>query len=280
MNVKITADSTCDLSQEIINKLDIQIIPLYVNLGDKTCRDGVDIVPDDIFKYVTDTGKLPKSAAVPISDYKQIFEELSKKHDAVIHINLSAEFSASHQNAVIASEKLENVYVVDSRNLSTGSGHVVMTAAEMAKDNKNPDEIIEKLNQIIPKVDASFVIDTMVYLHKGGRCSGLAKFAATILKIKPCIEVRDGKMAVGDKYHGNISKSLKKYIKDRLSDIDNIDKKRIIITSTVCPDGTVEMVKNLIGKYGKFEEIIETTAGCTITTHCGPATLGILYIKK
>lgn len=278
--IKITADSTCDLSPEIIEQLDISLMPLHVLINEEDFRDGIDITPKDIFRYVSEEGKNCKTAAVNVFEYENLFKELSPHYDAVIHISLGSGFSSCYQNAKIASEQFDNVFVVDSSNLSTGSGHVVYEAALMAKKGAQPEEIIKHLEEIIPKVDASFVIDTMEYLRKGGRCSGIEAFGATLLRIKPSIEVVDGKMIVGKKYRGNFDRCIVNYVKDRIENNDDIDYSRVFITHSYCSPETVQKVREAIEQYASFEEIIETTAGCTISTHCGPNTLGILYKRK
>ncbi|NLP37878.1 MAG: DegV family protein [Firmicutes bacterium] len=280
MMIKITADSTCDLSPSFLESNNITLVPLYVLLGEKSYRDGVDITPAEIFEYVKETNKLSKTAAVNTYDYVKVFEELSPKYEAVIHISLGSVFSSSHQNARLAAQEFPNVYVVDSCNLSSGSGHLVYEAAQMAAEKMDPQEICQKLEDLVPKIDASFVIDRLDYLHKGGRCSGLEAFGANLLRIKPCIEVIDGKMTVGKKYRGSFENCLKKYVKDRLQANGDIDYSRIFVTHTVSSPETVAMVKELIQEYAGFEEIIETNAGCTISSHCGPNTLGILYKRK
>lgn len=278
--IKITADSTCDLSSKIIEELDISLMPLHVLIDDEDYRDGLEITPKDIFRYVGEQGKSCRTAAVNTFEYENLFDELSSKFEAVIHISLGSQFSSCYQNAKIASEKYDNVFVVDSCNLSTGSGHLVLDAAQMAKASAKPQEIIEHLESLAPKVDASFVIDRMDYLRKGGRCSGIEAFGATLLKIKPSIEVVDGKMVVGKKYRGNFDRCIEHYVKDRLENNDDIDHSRVFITHSYCSPETVQKVREAIRKYANFEEIIETTAGCTISTHCGPNTLGILYKRK
>lgn len=278
--IKITSDSTCDLSANILEEFDISLMPLHVLIDNEDFRDGIDITPKDIFEYVGNKGKTCKTAAVNTFEYESFFEQLSPKYDAIIHISLGSGFSSCYQNAKMAAEKFQNVYVVDSANLSTGSGHLVYEAALLAKEEKNPQEIIEYLEELVPKVDASFVIDRMDYLRKGGRCSGIEAFGATLLKIKPSIEVVDGKMVVGKKYRGNFGRCLENYVKDRLENNDDIDYSRLFITHSYCSPETVQKVKEAVQKYANFDEIIETTAGCTISTHCGPNTLGILYKRK
>lgn len=278
--IKITADSTCDLSPQILEEFDITLVPLHVLIDGKDHLDGVDIKPEDIFYHVGVEGKTCKTAAANVYEYENIFSEFSSQYDAVIHINISSDFSSCHQQAKIAAENFDNVYVVDSRNLSTGSGHVVYEAALMAREGEKAEEICRRLEELIPKVDASFVIDRMDYLYKGGRCSGLEAFGASLLRIKPSIEVVDGKMQVGKKYRGNLARCLENYVKDRLAGRDDIDYKRIFVTHTMQSPEMVEKVKETIKQYADFEEIIETKAGCTISSHCGPNTLGILYIHK
>lgn len=274
--IKITADSTCDLSPDILKSLDITQVPLSILVDDKPYKDGLDITPADIFRYVGKEKKICKTAAVNVFEYENLFRKLLQEYEAVIHINISSGFSSCYQNAVLAAQSFENVYVIDSRNLSTGSGHIVYEAAQMAKAGLTAEEISSKLKDSIPRVDASFVIDNLEYLHRGGRCSGVEAFGANLLRIKPCIEVIDGKMKVGKKYRGSFEFCLQNYIKDRVENRNDIDYSRIFITHTICSKKTLDLVKDAIVEYG-FEQIIETEAGCTISSHCGPNTLGILY---
>ena len=275
--IKITADSTCDLSPSLLEKLEISLMPLHVLIDEEDFRDGVDITPKEIFQYVGEQGKSCSTAAVNTFEYESFFKEHAPNYDAIIHICLGVDFSSCYQNAKIAAANYDNVYVVNSNNLSTGSGHVVYEAALLAKEGLAPEQICTRLEAMIPNVDASFVIDKMDYLRKGGRCSGIEAFGATLLKIKPSIEVIDGKMKVGKKYRGNFERCLENYIKDRLGNSENIDKSRIFITHSHCSPETIAKVKELVEQYVAFEEVIETTAGCTISSHCGPNTLGILY---
>jgi DegV family protein with EDD domain len=275
--IKITADSTCDLSKEMVETMGITLVPLYIIVGDKSFKDGVDISPADIFRYVDREGKTCKTAAVSTYEYMSTFSELLNKYRAVIHISLGSEFSSSYQNAAAAAKNLKNVYVIDSRNLSTGSGHLVYDAALMARDGLEPEEICRRLEETIPRIDASFVIDQLDYLRNGGRCSGLEAVGAKLLQIKPCIEVVDGKMTVGKKYRGSFDRCIKNYVKDRLFENKNIDHGRIFITHSDCSAQTVEMVRQAVSQYSHFDEVIVTGAGCTISSHCGPNTLGILY---
>ncbi|NLL51558.1 MAG: DegV family protein [Peptococcaceae bacterium] len=276
--IKITADSTCDLSPAILSDFNISLMPLSILVEDQAFRDGVDITPADIFRYVDEDNKTCKTAAVNHYEYERFFADLSPQFSAIIHVCIGSGFSSCYQNACIAAQNFSNVYVVDSNNLSSGSGHIVLDAALMAKDNMQAPEILNRLAEYIPKVDASFVIDRLDYLHKGGRCSGLEALGAKLLNIKPCIEVIGGQMKVGKKYRGSFERCLENYVKDKLSNCQQeIDYSRIFITHSPCNPSTVQKVKEAIQRYGDFKEIIETDAGCTISSHCGPNTLGILF---
>lgn len=280
MNIKITADSTCDLSPELVEKYGIEILPLYIIKDGESYRDMKDIVPQDIFDHVNAGGTITTTAAINTEEYTEYFKPLSEQYDAVIHINISAGFSSCNQNANIAAEEFDNVYIVDSRNLSTGSGHVVIEAAIMAQNGASPEEIVEAMKTLVDRVEASFVVDKLDYLRKGGRCSALAALGANILSLRPCIEVKDGKMGVGKKYRGKFDACIEKYVNERLEGRTDIVTDRIFITHTPCDKKIVDMVRKTIKKHMQFTEIIETTAGCTVSSHCGPNTLGILFIRK
>ena len=280
MSIKITSDSTSDLSPALLEQYDITVLPLYVTMGEQTCRDGVDARPEDLFAYVERTGSLPTTAAVNVADYHDCFAQFSPRHEAVIHITISSDFSSCYQNACVAAEGFSNVYVVDSRNLSTGHGLVVLEAALAAQRGEQPEAIVAHLNEVAGQVEASFVVDKLDYLVKGGRCSSAAALGANLLKLKPCIEVVDGRMKVGKKYRGNYDKVLLQYVRERLDGRDDLALDRIFVTHTPCRPETVEAVKAEIQTDSPFSEIIETTAGCTISSHCGPNTLGILFLRS
>lgn len=280
MSIKITSDSTSDLSPALLEQYDITVLPLYVTMGEQTCRDGVGARPEDLFAYVERTGSLPTTAAVNVADYHDCFAQFSPRHEAVIHITISSDFSSCYQNACVAAEGFSNVYVVDSRNLSTGHGLVVLEAALAAQRGEQPEAIVAHLNEVAGQVEASFVVDKLDYLVKGGRCSSAAALGANLLKLKPCIEVVDGRMKVGKKYRGNYDKVLLQYVRERLDGRDDLALDRIFVTHTPCRPETVEAVKAEIQTYAPFSEIIETTAGCTISSHCGPNTLGILFLRS
>ena len=276
MLVKVTSDSTCDLSADIIERLNIGIIPLSVTLGESSFKDGTEMNVEDIYEYVDRTGNLPKTSAVNIEDYMETFQRYVDEGYEIVHINLSAEFSCTYQNACIAAREVGHVHVVDSRNLSTGQGLIVMKAAEMAAEGKSAEEIYQECLDMTARVEASFVIDSLDYLYKGGRCSGLAAFGANVLKLKPSIVVKDGM-----KYRGAFDNVILRYVQDHLKDRDDIDYSRIFLTHTRCTEECINGVRTAIMKFApEFKEIIETTAGSTITTHCGPNTLGILFVRK
>lgn len=280
MKVKITCDSTVDLSEDLIKKYDIEIVPLIVSLGDNSYYDGIDIFSKDIFEYYDKTGILPKTAARSAAFYKDCFLKYTEKGYEVVHINLSNEMSASHNNARLAALELPGVYVVDSKSLSSGSGLLGIYAAELAKTEKYSGEQIYKA--VLSRVDyvqASFIVGNLKFLHKGGRCSTVAMLGANLLKIKPSIVVENGKMRVDKKYMGLAQSAYYKYAKDTLAKFNNPDKKRIFITYTSTNPEILSAIKTAINESYQFEEIIETQAGATITGHCGKGTLGILYIN-
>lgn len=279
-NIKITCDSTCDLPQELYAKYDVEVVALSVALGEELHRDGVDISAPELFAYVKETGTLPKTSAVSMGEYLDVFGKYVREGKTVIHINLSSNLSASHQNAVLAAEELGNVYVVDSRNLSTGSGHLVIEAAEMAAQGMEAEAIVAQLNKMKERVDASFVLQTLEYLQKGGRCSSVAALGARALQLRPEIRVADGGMGVGKKYRGSMEKSVLDYIRGRLEGRDDIDTRRIFVTHSPMDQAVVDKAIALVRELHPFEEVIETCAGCTICSHCGPNCLGVLFFKK
>lgn len=279
--IKIIADSTCDISQELVERYDIEIHPFIVNLGEESFQDGVNITTADLLHYYKTTGQLSKTAAAPPSEYEELLRQWSDKGYDILFFTISDDFSSAYKNACIASENMDNVYVVESANLSTGILLEVLAAADMVAEGMSAKEIAEKIsNEIVPKVRVSFVIDTLEFLWKGGRCSGVAALGANLLKLKPCIEVVDGKMQVGKKYRGNIDKVVLQYITDRLEMTPNVVRRRVFITHTFEDRAPVEAVLKQVRKTKMFDEVLETQAGCTVYTHCGPNTLGILYIEE
>ena len=278
MSIKITATSTCDLSPELVERYNITIVPLYVSFGGSTYRDGVEAGPEDIFRHVEGGGNLPSTAAVNVADYQELFAGLSPKYDEVIHITIGSEFSCCYQNALVAAEEYSNVHVVDSQNLTAGQGLLVLEAAEAAQRGEDIHGILSMLEGLISKVDTTFVVDKLDYLAKGGRCSSVVALGANLLKLKPCINLVDGKMSVGKKYRGAFNKVLPDYVRDQLNGKD-VRTNRIIIVHTRCDPAIPAAVEQVVREFG-FEAVIHTVAGSTISCHCGPNTLGILFLRK
>ena len=279
--IKIFVDSTADLSPELIEKYDLTVIPLYVTIGGRAYKDMYEISAKDIFDNYDKTKELPKTSAVSVTDYIEAFRPAVEEGFDIIHFAISSDFSACYQNACIAAEELGHVYPVDSRNLSTGIAQLALLAAEeAAKGETDAEHIAEYIRTVIPRVDVSFVLNNLEFLHKGGRCSGVAALGANLLKLKPCIEVTDGKMGVGKKYRGSFEKCASEYIRDRLRDDDTVDLHRIFLTWSGCDRELIDSLKEEIKSYHNFEEVLDTEAGSTISGQCGPGCLGILYIHK
>lgn len=277
----ISSDSCCDLGKELIAKHDIKILPLTVTMGVNSFIDGETVSPDDIYKYVAETGDLPKTAARSVADFEDYFRELTADGSEVVHISLSSYMSSTVDHAEIAAESVEGVYVVDSMSLTTGIGHLVLEAVEMRDSGLSAAGIAEKLNEIREKICASFVIERLDYLHKGGRCSSVAALGANLLKLRPCIEVKDGKMGVSKKYRGSMKAVISSYVSDLFNNPDiKYSKKRAFVTHTAMSDGLDEYCAELVKQTGIFEEVLDATAGCTITSHCGPNTLGVILVKE
>lgn len=280
MKIKIISDSTCDLSREQIEQYGIHIMPLAVAMGEQNYRDGVDITPEQMYDHVANGGDLPKTAANNIADYAEVFGRYAKEYDAVIHLNISSDFSSCHQNACLAAADFDNVYVVDSRNLSTGHGLLVLRACELAQAGMTGAEIAQALQEVAERVDASFILNQLEYLKKGGRCSALTVLGANLLRLKPCIEVKDGKMDVGKKYRGSFEKCLREYIHDRLADRNDLELDRIFVTHSGISQELVDMAVEAVREAQPFREVCVTQAGSTVSSHCGPDTIGVLYIRK
>lgn len=279
-NIVITSDSTSDLSPALRERYNIKTLPLGVNLGDKTFFDGVDITPDEIYEHHKRTGELPKTAATNVGDCLDFFKPFAEAGKTVIHFTISSEMSSTYNNSVLASKEFENVYVIDSQNLSTGIGLLMIAAAEMAESGMPTPEIVEKINALTPCVDASFVIDSLEYLHKGGRCSAVAMLGANLLKLKPCIEVKNGKMGVGKKYRGKFGEVLKQYVAERIGNGEGIDLDRVFVTHAGCDPDLVDEIVNEVKNAAPFKEVFMTRAGCTVSSHCGANTLGVLFIRN
>ncbi|MBQ8405842.1 MAG: DegV family protein [Clostridia bacterium] len=280
MAIRITSDSTCDLGH-LIAERDITLLPLAVNLGEKTYYDGVDITPQDIFDFVAANNVLPKTAAPSIGDYEDFFKPFVDAGDEVIHFNISAKSSGSYNMALQAAESFGGkVHVIDSMALSSGQGLLVLKAADMRDNGNTADEIEEAVNAIRERVNTSFIPDRLDYLYKGGRCSKMEMFGANILKIHPLIYMDGGKLVPGKKYRGKMSFIIKQYIDDLKELYPNYEKTRCFITHSSAEPELVEVAKQKVKETFEFDEVIETVAGSIITSHCGKGTLGVLFIYE
>jgi len=281
MKIKITSDSTCDLPKELLEKYDITLFPLTVIKNGENFQDNVTITPADIFAHVAAGGDLCSTTAGNVGEYADLFTKYAADYDAVVHINLGSGFSSSYQNATLAAMDFDNVITIDSQNLSTGQGHIVLKAVELSRSCTDLQELKAQIEAYVPRVEASFVLDQLKYMVKGGRCSSAAALGANLLNLKPCIEVKDGKMSVVKKYRGSYSKCLVNYVKDRLSGREDIEDDLIFITNTPVSDDELTAVQNAVSEYGSFfKTVVHSEAGCTVSCHCGPGTLGVLFIRK
>lgn len=279
-NIQVTCDSTSDLTRQLYQQYHIDMLPLGVSMGDDFRRDCVDVSAQELYDYAQKSNQLPKTSAVSIGDYLDCFQKYVDQGAQVIHVSLSGEISSSYQNACIAAQTVGNVFVVDSRSLSTGSGQLAMLAVELANADYTAGEIAEALEEMKNRIDVSFVLETLEYLHKGGRCSGLAAFGANVLKIHPEIMVKDGTMHVGKKFRGDMEKSILAYVRSHLEGQKNIQPDRLFVTHSGVPGEIVSKVIALAGELQPFEQIIETRAGSTISSHCGPGCLGLAFLRR
>ena len=279
--VSIVADSTCDLSQELLDKYKVKMIPLHILLGEKEYEDGVDLRPEEIYAWADDHKTTPKTSAPSVETVMQTFRPLLDKGDDIVCFSISESMSTTANVMRLAARQLEaedRIIVVDSANLSTGIGLLVLEAARMALQGKTAEEIVAETERLKTKVRASFVVDTLTYLHRGGRCNGLEAMAGSILKLHPKIVVSEGKMSSSKKYRGKIDKVILAYAKDMEEQLLQARKERVFITHSGCPEETVLMVKEYLESLSRFEEILLTRAGGVISSHCGPGTLGVLFI--
>lgn len=281
--VKIISDSTSDLSKELIDEYGICIMPLHILLGDEEYDDGVNITPDEIYKWADENKTTPKTSAVSVDVAEKAFKMALDEGCDVVAFAISEDMSTTANVMRLAARELEaedRIHVIDSANLSTGIGHLVIEAAVMAKNGLSADEIEKNIMELRPRVRASFVVDTLVYLHRGGRCSGLAAMAGGVLKLHPRIEVKDGRMSPGKKYRGRMSNVVLDYVKDMETELLNARKDRVFITHSGCDENIIEAVKQYLLGLNVFDNIYVTRAGGVISSHCGPGTLGVLFIAK
>lgn len=278
MKIAISTESTCDLTDELIKENNLFVVPFNVILGEKEFKDDNNLTQQMLYDFVAKTNVLPKTAAISDFEFENHFKTIIEKgYDAIVHFSLSSNLSSSFSNAKRVAEKMKNVFVVDTKSLSTGIGLLVMSAVDKLNQNKTAEEIVKEVTAQIPFVQASFVINNLRYLHKGGRCSSLALLGANILKIKPQIVLKGGKMVVGRKYRGKYNEVLETYSKDILKD-NKPELERVFITSSSKVEFEKEMIK-IVKDFG-FKNVYTTSAGATICSHCGPDTIGILFINK
>lgn len=278
----LSADSTCDLDEDLKNRYHVNYFPLHINLNGKDYLDNVNITPEQVYQEYYDNKVLPKTSAVNVEEYMDHFRPWVEQGCEVIHINLGHALSSSYQNCCLAAKELGHVHVVDSGNLSTGTGLTVVAAGKMIAAGMDAEDIAEELRRTTTRRHASFVLDTLTFLHAGGRCSAVAALGANMLKLKPCIQVdnHDGSMSVGKKYRGSLDKVLVKYVRDELSKHTDIDPELLFITHSGIPQEYIDLVKKTVEEMMDFREIHITKASCTISCHCGPNTLGILFETK
>lgn len=279
MKIRFSADSTCDMSPDFIARHQVRVIPLGVELDGTFYKDGVDITPDEIIARVNQGAPLPKTSAINVDEYRQAFAEMLEDADAVLHFNISAEFSSCWQNACLAAEGLP-VYCIDSRSLSSGIAMLLAEGADRAAAGEPAEEIARELTNLTDKLDVSFIVDRLDYLYKGGRCSMVAMLGANVLHLRPCIEVVDGKMVVGKKYRGTYERCLRQYLADRLKDRESLSLRRAFITHTGLAPVALETIHKIVSDTLDIEEIYEVRAGSTITSHCGENTFGLILMRK
>lgn len=279
--IKIAADSTCDLSKELIEKYDIAIIPLHIVMGEKEYLDGAEITPDEIYKWSDASNTTPKTSAVGFEEAMKAMEPLVKSNDEMIIFTISEKMSTTANVFRMAAEELgieDQVSVIESANLSTGISLLIIEAALMAAEGRSREEITDRIEEMKPRVRSSFVVDTLVYLHRGGRCSSVAALAGGMLKLHPKIVVEDGAMHDTKKYRGKIDSVIIDYAKDMEEDLKQAKKDRVFITHSGCSQQTIDKVYEYLQSLDHFDEILVTRAGGVISSHCGPGTLGVLYI--
>ena len=280
--IKIISDSTCDLSKDLIEKYNIGILPLHIHLGEDEYQDSVTITPDEIYTWADANNTTPKTSAASMIEAIELFEPYIENGDEIIAFSISSTMSANNNVMRLAAEDLEaedKIHVIDSANLSTGIGLLVIEAAVMAKEGKSAKDIVARIEELKPLVSASFVVDTLTYLHRGGRCSSVAALAGSALKLHPKIVVESGKMGANKKYRGKMSSVILSYAKDLEEDLKNAKKDRVFITHSGCDANILESVQEYLESLNKFDEILLTRAGGVISSHCGPGTLGVLFIK-
>lgn len=283
MGVKIIADSTCDLSVELLKQYDISILPLHIVLGELEYKDGLEINPDEIYEWSNSKKEAPKTSAASIADTIDLYDQYLKEFDEIVCFSISGQMSTTVNVMRMAVEELdaeERIHIIDSENLSTGGGLLVIEAAIMAKNGLSGKEIAEQIDALKPFVRSSFIVDTLTFLHRGGRCSGVAALAGGALKLHPKIMVENGAMKPDKKYRGKMSSSILTYAKDLEPQLKNARKDRVFLTHSGCTDEIIQNICNFLNELNIFDEILITRAGGVISSHCGPGALGVLFIEN
>ncbi|WP_316607978.1 DegV family protein [uncultured Ruminococcus sp.] len=282
--VIITADISCDLNRELEQRYGVEVMPLHIVIGGNSYEDWVNITPEELYDIFYKTKELPHTTAVSVGEYAEFFKKYVDQGYDVVHLSLGSKLSVTHQSSVLASEEFPGrVYSVDTQNLSTGSGLLVIKACELRDQGKSAKEIYDEVNKMVPKAHASFVLDRLDFMHAGGRCSAVAMLGANLLSLKPSIEVHNndgGSMGVGKKYRGKYDKVLLQYMEDTIAKYDDIDPSRVFVTHAGANPEYVDGVVKAVKEKGIFKEIHITRASCTISSHCGPNTLGVLFMTK
>lgn len=278
--IKITTDSTCDLPAWVLEQHHITVTPLGVVKGGRLYRDGIDIRTADIKAHVDAGGDITTTNAVNVADYEAVFRDAMEQYDAVIHFNIGSGFSCCCQNAKLAAEEVPEVYVVDTGNLTVGHGLIVLAAAEAAEAGRSVSEILAMAEDMVSRIETSFVLDRLDYMKKGGRCSAVTALGANLLKLHPCLEVIDGKLSVVKKYRGSMEKVVADYVRERLQNAGNVDTTRMWLVDTCEDDHLASIARDILREDGRFGQILEAKAGCTIYCHCGPGTLGLIFLRK
>ncbi len=278
-NIILATDSSCDIPKAFLTDNEVHVMPYHISFGDEDFTDGITITRDELYKKVEETGLMPKTAAIPPAVFSDFFASLLEKGDAVIYFSLGSKFSSACQNASIAASEFENVFVVDTNSLSSGEAIVLLKAIELRAGGMDAESIAEECRRYSERVDTSFVLDQLTYIHKGGRCSGIAALGANLLGIKPCLAISDGTLGIEKKYRGKLKVVISKYIEERLSEVEP-DSKFVFLTDAGVDPEVREAAYQKLCEMNIFEEIYKADAGCVISSHCGQGTLGILFARK
>ena len=277
-SVRVVTDSTCDLPAELLRQHHITVLPMHVCVGDRCLLDGLQVTPQDIFDYVALGGDLPSTSAVNAAAFRETFSSLCSGGSQVVCVIIGASFSSCFQNAVMAAADLPHVRVVDSQSLSSGQGILVLTAARLAEKGLSAEEIAARLAELAPQVDGSFLLDRLDYMRNGGRCSAISALGAGLLRIKPCIQLSGGRMGVGKKYRGDLPQALTQYVRDRMDRHPPFTGGEVFIAHPPCREDAVSAVRETLWASGRFSRVWEAPSGCTVACHCGPNTLGIMFL--